>query len=178
MINFYREYITNRHLDLGVGTGYLLKRCLNGISSPDVTISDLSYDSIRFARKALSLYNPRAYISNVLEPFPLEAKFDSIGINYLFHCLPGDTKTRGNVFRHVKTVLSDNGTVFGTTILGDEAYNFITRLFLDFYNDTGAFNNQNDTLGEIELILADNFTEYTLERDGSVAFFTANNPKE
>ncbi len=42
---------------------------------------------------------PETYVRNVLETIDFDgAKFDSLGVNYLLHCLPGDMATKARAF--------------------------------------------------------------------------------
>jgi hypothetical protein len=45
--------------------------------------------------------------------------FDSISLNYLLHCLPGNLASKSIVFERVKPLLGDGGVIFGSTILGE-----------------------------------------------------------
>src|SRR5206468_12623812 len=47
------------------------------------------------------------------------ARFDSISLTYLLHCLPGTINTTSAVFRHLKPLLNQSGVMFGTTLLSE-----------------------------------------------------------
>ena len=90
MLDFYNEYISGNHLDVGVGTGYYLDRCTFPGSNPEVAIADLNENSLRATASRIERYHPKVYAANVLEPLDIPpASFDSIAVNYLIHCLPG-----------------------------------------------------------------------------------------
>jgi len=98
--------------------------------------------------------------------------FDSIGLNYLFHCLPGTMQSKGVVFSNLKPLLNDGGVVFGTTILGqDIKRGFLAKTLMNIYNSKGIFSNKNDTLSELESLLKQNFRDHSVQVVGCVAFF-------
>ena len=46
------------------------------------------------------------YRRNVLEPIFLEGeRFDSIGLNYLLHCIPGIIESKSVVFDHLMNII-------------------------------------------------------------------------
>jgi hypothetical protein len=113
-------------------------------------------------------------MANVLEPLQSEAAdFDSIGINYLLHCLPGNLLTKGAAFRNLKPLLNENGgVIFGTTILGASTkQNFLAKILMRAYNSKGIFSNINDNAADLERVLKDNFRDYSIRIVGCVAFF-------
>lgn len=106
---------------------------------------------------------------------PLESTFDSIGLNYLLHCLPGDSiLNKSVVFRNLKVLLNDGGVIFGTTILGKGvSHNLFAQQLMRTYNSKGVFGNINDTREDLETVLKENFHTYEIRIVGSVAFFVA-----
>nr|WP_139347998.1 hypothetical protein [Nocardia donostiensis] len=62
-----------------------------------------------------------AVAGSVLDPVPEAAGtgFNSIGLNLVMHCVPGTFAEKGVAFEHLARVLSDDGVLFGSTILGD-----------------------------------------------------------
>jgi hypothetical protein len=48
--------------------------------------------------------------ADALQPLPVPARqFDSVGMNFLLHCLPGDWPAKGSVFAHAATALQPGG---------------------------------------------------------------------
>src|SRR5262249_54866919 len=131
LLDFYNEHISDRHLDIGVGTGYFLDKCRFPSTSPRIALFDLSLNSLAKTAARLHRYAPSRHLGNVLEPIDIGGGFDSIGLNYLLHCVPGDLRTKSIVFEHVKVLLNDGGVVFGSTILGkDVPHNFLAGKLL------------------------------------------------
>ena len=95
----YNSHVTVNHLDVGVGTGYFLDRCRFPSNSPRVALMDLNSDALAYAAQRIARYSPETYRRNVLEPISMEAgKFDSIGVNYLLHCIPGSIESKAAAF--------------------------------------------------------------------------------
>jgi SAM-dependent methyltransferase len=118
LVRLYDEHVSARHLDIGVGTGYLLDKCRYPTQSPDITLMDLNPAPLQVAAKRLHRYRPKTHQANALEPFGLPpATFESVGLNWLLHCLPGNIAAKSVVFDHAITVLAPGGVVFGSTVL-------------------------------------------------------------
>ncbi|HEX7309879.1 MAG TPA: hypothetical protein VF232_01770, partial [Gaiellaceae bacterium] len=89
------------------------------------------------ASRRLARYSPRVVRANVLEPLELgSARFRSVGLNGLLHCLPGTLETKARVFQHLKPFVDENeGVVFGSTILGHGLkHGRLARKALQLYN--------------------------------------------
>lgn len=173
ILEFYNTHVSVSHLDIGVGTGYFLDKCTFPTRNPDITLVDLSSDSLEIAAKRIARYHPKTYIADILESPPISpTNFDSIGINYVLHCLPGGMARKRTVFAYLKTLLKPGGVIFGTTILGEGVpIGILAKKFLQIYNRTGIFNNVHDSRTDLEHILKTTFPQYTLHTRGCVAFF-------
>ncbi len=174
ILDFYNKHVSNIHLDVGVGTGYFLDKCRFSSPAPRLALADLNPNSLQNAAARLKRYNPTTHLINVLEPLQIKQLFDSIGVNYVFHCLPGRTLVdKEVVFKNLKSVLNPGGIVFGTTILGKGVpHGFLAKKFLNVYNSKKIFSNAGDTAADLKEILARNFREYSLELVECVAFFS------
>lgn len=175
ILDFYNEHVSSKHLDIGVGTGYFLDKCRFPTPTPTLALMDLNPNSLRVASTRLRRYTPTTYLANVLEPAGLgAAQFDSIGLNYLLHCLPGDMSSKSVVFQHLKPLLSERSVMFGTTILGQGVrHTSLAKLHLRVYNSRGIFSNTRDSLERLEAVLKERFPAYSLRLVGCVAFFVA-----
>jgi hypothetical protein len=172
--DFYNHHISEKHLDVGVGTGYFLDKCKFPTHTPTLALADLNPNSLSATAKRLQRYNPTSYTANVLEPLQIEpAGFDSIAINYLLHCLPGNILSKEVVFRNLKLLLNNKtGVIFGTTLLGKGIKrNLLAKTLMRLYNSKGIFNNAEDTAADLENVLKDNFRDYSIQIVGCAAFF-------
>jgi hypothetical protein len=176
MLAHYDRHVGPRHLDVGVGTGFFLDKCRWPVEHPELTLLDLNAHSLRSAARRTARFEPRVVRANVLEALDLgEARFDSIGMNFLLHCLPGPVADKAaGVARNVQAYLAPGGVVFGTTILGrGVTHNRLGRVLLRAYNRKGIFSNLEDDLEGLEHALAGAFGEVQVELKGTVAHFSA-----
>lgn len=174
-VAFYNQHVTGRHLDVGVGTGYFLDKCTFPDNDPTIALLDMNTNSLQVTAARLRRYNPTTHTADILRPFTLdEEPFTSIGLSFLFHCLPGSFPEKAAaVFTNLKPYLAPGGTLFGTTILGSGVkLHPLARLLTGIYNNKGIFSNTADSLPRLEAALQDNFSSYTLEQRGVVAFFS------
>ncbi|WP_298770274.1 methyltransferase [uncultured Shewanella sp.] len=169
----FHKKVSLNHLDVGVGTGYYLEKCLTE-KQRRVALLDLNSVSLSTAGAKIRQYHPEIYKGNVLAPLELNCEpFDSISMNYLLHCLPGDLVAKSVVFEHLIPYLNEGGTLFGSTILGQgtQPGYFATKL-MNFYNHKGIFDNLSDDLMSLETILNKHFQKVKIEMRGCVAIFS------
>jgi len=175
LLDSYNQHISDRHLDIGVGTGYFLDKCRFPSTAPTIALFDLNPHSLAKSAKRLRRYNPVCYRGNALEPIDIGMTgFDSISLNYLLHCLPGNLASKSVVFENVKPLLREGGVIFGSTILGEGArHNPLARQLLRIYNAKGIFSNLSDRQSDLEAGLKAHFAEHTIHITGCVALFSA-----
>jgi len=175
LIAQYNRNVGSRHMDIGVGTGLFLDRCRFPTPNPTIALVDLNPSALAYTKKRIGRYRPTTHEANVLEPFELDVgPFDSIALNYLLHCLPGDMKSKRAVFANIEPHLAEGGVVFGATILGRSArHNLLARTLIRAYNARGVFGNRDDSLAELEAALGEYFKRVSIVVHGSVALFTA-----
>ncbi|MGW5454041.1 class I SAM-dependent methyltransferase [Nocardia sp. NPDC003979] len=183
MLELYEQNLGRRHLEIGPGSGWYLA---NTSAAPDpghITLMDLNPTPLSFTARRIS--KPDRVVDSVcgsvLNPVPVEAGagYDSIGINFVLHCVPGDFITKGVAFRHLADVLADDGVLFGSTILGrnNAPRTLFGRALTAVYSRLGAFNNRHDNRGELETSLEEAFGEYSITDVGAVTLFTARLPR-
>jgi len=102
------------------------------------------------------------------------APFDSLGMNYLLHCLPGSMREKAVVFDNLRPLLNPGARVFGSTLLqGGVPRSWAARRLMKFYNRKGVFSNTHDTLSDLQQSLAERFADVSVEVVGCVALFSA-----
>jgi 2-polyprenyl-3-methyl-5-hydroxy-6-metoxy-1,4-benzoquinol methylase len=173
----YRKYLGLNHLDVGVGTGFLLNRALSDAAQPRLGLMDLSRECLEKTKRKVARFAPETYLQNLLQPIQYEIdKFDSIGINYVMHCVPGSFKEKGVAFAHLQPLLSENGVLFGTTVLSEDVHkNVLARPFMWLMNTLGVFNNRSDNARDLKECLATHFRLIEFEIVGVTAFFAVRN---
>ena len=174
LVGHYNKHLTANHLDVGVGTGYFLDRCQFPSPTPRIALMDLNSDTLAFASQRIARYQPETYRYNVLEPIAWEGeKFDSVGINYLLHCLPGSIESKSVVFDHLKALMNPNAVLFGSTLLqGDVPRNWLAQRLMETYNKKGIFSNQRDHLEGLKRSLSQRFRDVSVEVVGCAALFS------
>lgn len=175
LVDHYNRHVTSSHLDVGVGTGYLLDKCRFPSPAPRVALMDLNRNTLDYASQRIARYRPETYLRNVLEPIPIEAeRFDSIGLSYLLHCIPGTITSKAVAFDHLAPLLNPGGVIFGATLLqqGVER-NTLARYLMSFYNRKGIFSNKQDSLAGLNQALEQRFNDVKVEVIGCAALFVA-----
>jgi hypothetical protein len=82
------------------------------------------------------------------------------------------------VIANLKAVMTPDGVLFGSTILGTgAAKNNCARAILAYYNSIGSFHNTRDTAEDLEAALTKHFQYHTCRVIGSVALFAASDGK-
>lgn len=177
LVAHYNRHVSVNHLDVGVGTGYFLDRCRFPSASPRIALMDLNPNSLEFAARRIARFRPETHQCNVLEPMANQAaKFDSVGVNYLLHCLPGTIESKAVAFDHLKTWMNPGAVFFGSTLLqGGVRRSWAAKRLMSFYNDKGVFTNTQDTLDGLERELRRRFSSVAIEVIGCAALFAGRN---
>nr|VFK09723.1 MAG: Methyltransferase domain-containing protein [Candidatus Kentron sp. LPFa] len=172
--DLYEKHITANHLDVGIGSGYLLDRCHFPSPAPRVVLMDLNPNALAFVSKRIARYNPQTHVQNVLEPVSVDLeKFDSIGINYLLHCVPGAIESKAVAFDHLKAFMNPGAVLFGTTLLQEGVpLTLQGKLLLAFLNKRGVFSNREDSLDGLKRALQERFDDVSIEVVGCAAIFS------
>ncbi len=175
ILNLYNQYISGNHLDVGIGTGYFLDKCKFPTKKPRIGLMDLNENCLITCQRRLNRYSPEIYQRNILSPININApNFDSIGMSYLLHCLPGNMESKTVVFDHLKSLLNPGGIIFGSTFLfKDIKRNFLETQWSIFFNKIGAFNNKEDSYEELREVLKQQFSEYSITMIRCVGLFWA-----
>jgi SAM-dependent methyltransferase len=173
----YRRHISPRHLDVGPGTGYFLER--SGLArGSEVTILDPNTNVLRHTSKRLRHLKVTAIEADVCKPLPVEGPFDSAALSGVIHCLPGPFERKVAAVANVAAVLSPDGVLFGSSIVGRTgSHNRVARTLLRDYNRRRVFDNLEDSEEAIGKMLAASFEDVEVDTIGSVAVFTASHPQ-
>jgi SAM-dependent methyltransferase len=175
ILDLYQAHVTGNHLDVGVGTGYFLDRVRFPVREPRVGLLDLNGNSLTHTAQRLIRYSPEMYRADVLRPIATTIEpFDSIGLNYLLHCLPGPMAFKATAFDNLKSLLRPGGTIFGGTLLRHiPGLPILARAWLRMYNAMGIFDNEADSLDALHFELSARFADVQIETHGAAALFRA-----
>ncbi len=178
LLGHYDRHVTDNHLDIGVGTGFFLDRCRFPSNTPRVALLDINPCSLARASQRIRRFTPEILWRNVSEPFEYRGRgFDSIGMNYLLHCLPGDMASKSSVFEYAKAVLNPGGKLFGATLLsGGVQRGRVAKRLMAVYNNRSIFGNSQDDLDGLQQALAEHFPSSGVEVVGCAALFWAKAP--
>ncbi len=171
----YDRHVSANHLDVGVGTGYFLDRCAypSAPERPRLGLLDLSTACLDAASKRVARFDPEVIEANVLEPISYAGpRFDSVGLNYVLHCLPGDMASKAVALDHLIALANPGATVFGATLLHDGVpRNWFARTVMARNNAHGIFSNAADSLDGLRSALSDRLSGSSVEVAGCVGLF-------
>lgn len=173
----YRRHVSANHLDVGIGTGFLLDRCRFSTATPRVALMDLNPATLAYSARRLQRYRPEVYRRNVLERITLDAPgFASIGLNYLMHCVPGSIEAKSVAFDHLKALMHPGAVLFGATVLqGGVQRNWAARRLMQVFNPHRIFSNRHDDLDGLKRALQRRFRDVSIDVVGCVALFACRN---
>ncbi|MCJ0893934.1 class I SAM-dependent methyltransferase [Rhodococcus sp. ARC_M5] len=175
-VDLYREHIGRRHLEVGPGSGWVLAN-IDLPSDIDLTLVDLNANSLEHTASRLDV-SPTLIEHDVMLPLPENVDtFDSASINYVLHCLPGDWSTKSRALTNLADVLTPDGVLFGSTVIGvDQKYTTLGAALMFAYNRIGAFGNRCDDLPGLRQLLSERFEHVDVTMVGNVALIVAKNP--
>ncbi|HML92702.1 class I SAM-dependent methyltransferase [Methyloceanibacter sp.] len=173
LVELYRRHLSRNHLEAAVGTGLFLDRA--GRAFDRLVLLDINTNCLETAAGRLGRFSPECRRTNLLSPEPLDLRpFDSVGLTYVLHCLPGYMSEKLVAVDHLRPSMADGATLFGATILGrDIRPNAPARALLRAYNRRGVFNNLEDDLGALREGLESRFAHVEIAQHGLVALFSA-----
>lgn len=175
MLAHYNSQVGRHHLDIGPGTGWFLDKCRFPTKSPSITLLDLNDVMLATAAQRIKRYRPVTHTGDAYKPLDLgTTKFDSVGMNFLLHCLPGSVQQKSVVFDNVTPFLAPGARVFGTTVLGTDAqHTNMSSKLLQRLNRSDVFNNLGDRVDDITYELTERFTDVEISQSGAVCLFSA-----
>lgn len=194
LLPFFRTYFSKNHLDVGVATGYFPATALrlNRASSSGteiaerqrITLVDLEPATLGMSRARILQSEPNSHVQCVEADatLPLSSelrgrKFDSISLFNLLHCIEGSDR-KLQVLNTYSEILSDKGTLYGTTLLGHRyAPNWFSKWWASRFEADGAFHCWNDTKEMIDEALQQYFEESETWIVGYMLLFKARKPR-
>jgi SAM-dependent methyltransferase len=179
IVRHYDAHVTGNHLDVGVGTGYFLDKCRLPTATPRLVLMDLNLTCLEVAARRLARYEPERRAANVLEPIVSDGEpFDSIGLNYLLHCVPGSIRDKAVVVEHLAQLARPGAVLFGATLLHDGVErNWYARQVMARNNRVGIFSNSSDDLDGLRWALDRHLAATEVTTVGCVAIFSGRVPE-
>ncbi|MCP4761823.1 MAG: hypothetical protein GY870_08575 [archaeon] len=68
ILDLYNQNVSANHLDVGIGTGYFIDKCIFPSDKPRIGLMDLNENCLITCKKRLKRYSPEAYQKNILSP--------------------------------------------------------------------------------------------------------------
>lgn len=131
------------------------------------------------AKSRIPALKTETLLHDIMVPLPMNEKFGSISLMYLLHCMPGPPERKAAIFGHLKHNLTDDGVLFGATVLGKGVqHNWAGRLLMSIYNSKGIFGNWDDGVEVFLRELKLHFEEVEARMEGVVLLFVARGVKE
>lgn len=179
MLGHYHRNVGATHLDIGPGTGWFMDKCRFPVESPSITLLDLNEVVLATAAHRIRRYAPQTRVGDAFKPFALgDARYDSVGMNFVLHCLPGTMAQKAVVFDHVIPRLRPGAVVFGSTVLGEGPHHTKrSGRLLAKLNRSEVFSNLGDRMEDLEQQLRARFSDVETVRSGTVCLFTARRPE-
>ncbi len=177
ILALYNQHISANHLDVGVGSGFLLDNCTFPNAQPRIALMDLNEQCLAHCAKRLKRYQVETYRRNILAPINFEqGHFDSISLNYLLHCLPGKPEDKAIVFDSLYALLNPGGVMFGNTIICDsEQQTWLAKRLMKVYNRKQVFSNTFDTFAAYSDLLTSKY-DVSIAVHGSALQFVIKKP--
>lgn len=168
---------SSRHLEIGVGTGYCPANSQFAVPDPEITLVDLNPQTLEFAARRLAPLRTRRIQANALEPLTEagvpERSFDSVAVNLLLHCIPGDISAKEAVLANAVTAARPGGRIVGATVLAKGVHvSLAGRWLMRRKNAKGIFHNLDDSLADLDAALRRHCAEYHLKVRGAMALFS------
>jgi SAM-dependent methyltransferase len=177
VVDRYRRHLGRRHLDVGPGTGYFIEKAAPPAGT-EVTLLDPNPNVLARSSRRLAALHPTTVEADVMKPLPVDGPFDSAALSFVLHCLRGPQSNKAVAIRHVANVLTPDGVLFGSTVLGiAERHTPQARAVLRAFNWHGDFDNLGDTAEGLREILQESFEKVEVDVIGSAAHFTATRPR-
>ena len=176
-LELFQQNIRSHHLDIGVGTGYYLKHC-TWPKDTELMLMDLNPNCLHEAKKAVAFLNPKTHQADIFKTQKeFRDQFDSISMNFLLHCLPGDMPSKGTAIANAVDMLKPQGVLFGSTIVSDnQLHTPLSRVLAQLYNQKKIFSNRADDTNSLMKVLKQYLDNVDIRMIGAVALFKGYRP--
>ncbi|MGZ5863396.1 MAG: class I SAM-dependent methyltransferase [Methyloceanibacter sp.] len=178
LLRLYADNLSATHLEAGVGTGFFIDRAAR-TPFERLVLLDINAHCLAVAARRLERFAPVPWQASLFAPLGDtcgrdRVPFQSIGLTYVLHCLPGSMTEKLGVVDHLRALMAPGAMLFGATILGRGIVpNGPARALLALYNRKGVFNNREDDRDSLEQGLKQRFDAVAIETQGCVAVFRA-----
>ena len=173
----YQNNLKNNHLEIGPGSGYFLNPKFHQKKIDNLFLMDINQPILKASKENLDKYysNIQTVNHNIFEKSLNSLQIDSIGINYVLHCVPGSLD---NKLEKLYLNLPKNTNIFGATVISDiDKQTPLSKLELKLLNHKGVFNNKLDFSNNFIDFVERNRLPYSYQIIGNVLIFQFINEK-
>lgn len=171
----YQETVGPVHVEVGPGNGHFLAALPDPRPVRSLHLLDLHQGPLRVTRRRLEGRWPvHTHQADALDRWPLpDAHADSVIASMVAHTMPGaGIGGKAALFDQAARVLRPGGVFAGATVLAHGvAPNRLAQYMMRAYNARGWFDNEGDCLADLELALAERFTDVRIRVRGCTALW-------
>jgi hypothetical protein len=173
LVDHYREHLGANHADVGVGTGYCLDHA--GADFTRLALIDLQPHCLDYTARRLARHRPQCHRRDVLQPVRgIGPAFDSIALNGVLHCLPGDLRDKARVFDHLAPLTRPGTKLFGCTLVSDHiSRRWRRRAVHALLNQLRVIDNRRDFVADLRAALEARYVDCRIHIVGCMALFSA-----
>ena len=171
IFDLYRKNLKPNHLEIGPGSGYFLLPKHHNKKIENLYLMDINYPILNHSHTQLKNHFPNVYPikHNIFENSLKFFDFQSVGINYVLHCVPGSLE---NKMEKLIENLPNNVSIFGSTVINDyDKQTNLSKLELMFLNKFGIFNNYDDYSNSFIKFVDSNKLNFNTQIIGNVLIF-------
>ncbi|KAJ8602047.1 hypothetical protein CTAYLR_002759 [Chrysophaeum taylorii] len=178
----YNKLARGRHLEIGPGSAFYLVTSEATRNIKNATLVDLAEEPLAFAKSRLEGFveDVETLVADVTRPLPSDSIFDSVALNHVLHCVPGNMSRKlGGILSNLAPVMSPDAVLFGSTVLArtHPGHTRASAIFVDWLNSRGIFHNADDTLDAVHHTLGAHFRTVDVRHIGAEAVFAARDPQ-
>ena len=173
----YQKNLKTDHLEIGPGSGYFLKPEFHQKKINKLFLMDINQPILEASKQNLNKYftNIQTLNFNIFDKPMNSLKIDSVGINYVLHCVPGSLDQK---LEKLYLNLPKNTNIFGATVISDiDRQTPLSKLELKLLNYKGVFNNDLDFSNNFLDFVSKNRLPYSYKIIGNVLIFQFINKK-
>ena len=141
---------------------------INGFEPRSACVHRTTYCSLQARDVSADVLKPLVIGEGAIDA----ERFDSVGINYLLHCIPGSIDTKAVAFDHLKALMNPNAVLFGSTLLQGVRRSGLAKRLMAVYNKKGISANEHDDLEGLERALRSRFRDVSVQVVGCGALFS------
>ncbi len=172
--------VTPNHLEVGIGSGKLFRNSINRQTFDRLVLADVNPACLDVAKNTLKKQMHQTWELNLLneeQDLARHQDFDSIGLNYVLHCLPASFPEKLAICdRLIEYCLKPGGVLFGATLFPTINNGWIAAKLMNFYNRKGIFSNEGDPPDGLKSWLSQSNGEFQFFAIGSVGLFSVRKP--